>query len=89
MDDFEEIYGTKHFVEPPHQNLQSSLKSTLETEDIDFVCASIEECGDMLSGFRNSKSRKRTAIFLTFKKRKLMKKIVVMKRGRWDNKCSR
>ena len=47
LDDFKEIYETKHSVTSPLQNLLSSLKATLET---DFECVTIEEC------------RKRTAI---------------------------
>ena len=38
----QDIYGTKHSVNPPLQNLQSSVKSTLETENIDFECVTIE-----------------------------------------------
>ena len=60
-DDFEEIHGTKHFVNRPLKNLQSSLKSTLETENTDFECVAIEECEDIPSGTKNSKRRKRTA----------------------------
>ena len=57
FDDFEKIYGTMHSVKPPVQNLQSSLKSTFETENMDFECVTNEECEKKPSGSKNSKRK--------------------------------
>ena len=38
-----------------------SLKSKLETENIEFECETIVKCEDITSGCKNSKRRKRTA----------------------------